>query len=46
MALPFDAAEKQALLEARDAETRKAALLALLEIDAAVDDGDEPPSMQ
>jgi Lon protease-like protein len=45
MALPFEPAEKQALLEAPDAETRKAALVALMEIDAAEDD-DEPPSMQ
>jgi len=46
MALPFYPAEKQALLEAIDAEARKQALLALLEIDANLDDGDEPPSMQ
>jgi Lon protease-like protein len=45
MALPFEPAEKQALLEAQDAEARKIALVALMEIDAA-EDGDEPPSMQ
>jgi Lon protease-like protein len=45
MALPFEPPEKQALLEAPDAMTRRAALLALMEIDAA-EDGDEPPSMQ
>jgi Lon protease-like protein len=45
MALPFEPPEKQALLEAPDALTRRAALLALMEIDAA-EDGDEPPSMQ
>jgi Lon protease-like protein len=45
MALPFEPPEKQALLEAPDAMSRRAALLALMEIDAA-EDGDEPPSMQ
>ncbi|HQU04186.1 MAG TPA: LON peptidase substrate-binding domain-containing protein [Acidocella sp.] len=34
MACPFDAEEKQALLEARDAQQRAQALLALLEINA------------
>ena len=45
MALPFEPPEKQALLEAPDTPTRRAALLALMEIDAA-EDSDEPPSMQ
>ena len=45
MALPFDAAEKQALLEAADLEARRAALTALLRIDAAVDD-DNPSPLQ
>jgi Lon protease-like protein len=45
MALPFDAVEKQALLEAPDCTLRREALIALLEIDA-VEDGDEPHSMQ
>lgn len=44
MALPFDKAEKQALLEAVSPADRRAALVALLEIDAAEDD--EPPSLQ
>jgi uncharacterized protein len=44
MALPFDNAEKQALLEARDPSERRQALIALLEIDAAEDD--EPPQLQ
>lgn len=42
MALPFEAAEKQALLEAEDLAARRAALTALLRIDAAADDDDEP----
>jgi len=48
MALPFDVAEKQALLEAPGVEQRRAALTALLEIDAAAeqDDDDDPPSLQ
>ena len=45
MALPFDAAEKQALLEACDLEARRSALTALLRIDAAVDD-DNPSPLQ
>ena len=45
MALPFEPPEKQALLEAADATSRRAALMALMEIGAA-EDGDEPPSMQ
>jgi Lon protease-like protein len=45
MGLPFDAAEKQALLEAPTLAERAAALIALLEIDAAGGD-DGPRSMQ
>ena len=45
MALPFDPAEKQALLEAPTLAERETTLVALLEIDAAGDD-DEPPRMQ
>jgi Lon protease-like protein len=45
MGLPFDAAEKQALLEAATLEDRAATLTALLEIDAAGGDGD-PPALQ
>jgi uncharacterized protein len=44
MALPFDKAEKQALLEAGTVSDRRAALIALMEIDAA--DDDEPSSLQ
>jgi Lon protease-like protein len=44
MALPFDKAEKQALLEAGTPSDRRAALIALMEIDAA--DDDEPSSLQ
>jgi hypothetical protein len=46
MALPFDPAEKQALLEAGALTQRREALCALLEIDAADTEGDEPQSMQ
>jgi uncharacterized protein len=47
MALPFDAVEKQALLEAPTATERRSALIALLEIDAAGShDDDEPPALQ
>ena len=48
MALPFEPAEKQALLEAPDLDARRATLEALLAIDAALDDdeGDAPPSIQ
>jgi Lon protease-like protein len=47
MALPFEPAEKQALLEAADAAERREALVALLEIDAAsTADDDEAPSVQ
>jgi Lon protease-like protein len=45
MALPFDATEKQALLEADCLGARRQALTALLEIDAA-ESSDEPPSLQ
>jgi uncharacterized protein len=45
MALPLGPAEKQALLEAATLDERRAALAALLEIDAAGDD-DDPPSVQ
>ncbi|MFY8139728.1 MAG: peptidase S16, partial [Caulobacter sp.] len=40
MGLPFEAAEKQALLEAATLEDRAATLTALLEIDAAGGDDD------
>jgi uncharacterized protein len=50
MALPFDPAEKQALLEAPGLEERRIALSTLLEIDAAFgpdeDDETPPPSVQ
>lgn len=46
MALPFDPMEKQALLEAPTMADRRETLVALLEIDAAVSDDDEPPSIQ
>lgn len=46
MGLPFDAAEKQALLEAPGFPERYKALTALLEIDALEDGDDEPHSMQ
>ncbi|MDR6626756.1 LON peptidase substrate-binding domain-containing protein [Caulobacter segnis] len=46
MALPFDPMEKQALLEAETIFERKATLTALLEIDAAGGDDDEPTSIQ
>lgn len=45
MALPFEPAEKQALLEARDLENRLDALVALMEIDTADPDG-EPTTLQ
>ncbi|MCC7266352.1 MAG: LON peptidase substrate-binding domain-containing protein [Caulobacteraceae bacterium] len=45
MGLPFDPAEKQALLEAHTLADRCAILTALLEIDGALDD-DEPPPVQ
>lgn len=46
MALPFEPAEKQALLEAETLAAREDALVALLEIDAALDDDQEPPPVQ
>ena len=46
MALPFDAVEKQALLEAPSVCDRRQALMALLQIDAAGMDDDEPPALQ
>jgi Lon protease-like protein len=48
MALPFEPAEKQALLEAPGADERRATLEALLAIDAAgdEDDDDSPPLLQ
>jgi len=46
MALPFDPAEKQALLEADGLAERRAALIALLEIDAAAGDPDDRQSLQ
>jgi Lon protease-like protein len=46
MALPFEPAEKQALLEAGDLCGRREALVALLEIDAAPIDPDDIPPMQ
>ncbi|MNI32806.1 Lon protease 2 [compost metagenome] len=47
MALPFEPAEKQALLEAMTLGDREAALTALLRIEAAAPDDDDPgPAMQ
>ncbi|HEY1562544.1 MAG TPA: LON peptidase substrate-binding domain-containing protein [Caulobacteraceae bacterium] len=52
MALPFDPAEKQALLEADDPDARRATLEALLAIDAALsetsgdEEGDASPTIQ
>ena len=46
MALPFEAAEKQALLEAVSLTDRSGVLTALLTIDAAADGDGEAPSMQ
>jgi len=47
MALPFDPSEKQALIEARTLADRRAALVALMEIDIAGRSGeDEPGSLQ
>jgi len=47
MALPFDPPEKQALLEARQLNERREALVALMEIDAqAPDEEDAPQSLQ
>lgn len=45
MALPFESAEKQAILEGPDLEDRRLALVALMRIGAAVaEDDDAPPS--
>ena len=46
MALPFEPAEKQALLQADTLDSRVQALTALLEINAAADGDEEPPSVQ
>jgi len=46
MGLPFEPAEKQALLEAPGLAERFAALTALLEIDGAQEADDAPPSVQ
>ena len=47
IALPFEAASKQLLLESPSLLERAEALIAILEIDTAVDPDDgEPPSMQ
>ncbi len=43
MALPFDPAEKQALLEAPRLNERREALVALMEIDAQVPDEEDAP---
>ena len=46
MALPFDASEKQALLEAFSPDDRRAALIALMSIDSSSPPDGAPPSMQ
>lgn len=46
MALPFESAAKQALLEASDLDARTGVLTALLAIGAAEDDDEEPPAVQ
>ncbi len=46
MALPFEPAEKQALLEAQAVEDRQGALVALLQMGAAAPGGDDDPSIQ
>jgi Lon protease-like protein len=46
MALPFDAAEKQALLEAATPRDRRSALVTLLRIDGAEGGDDAAPSVQ
>lgn len=46
MALPFEPAEKQALLEAADLEARLETLRALLRMGAAAGEDDDPPSVQ
>lgn len=45
MALPFDPPEKQALLEARELNERREALVALMEIDAKAPDEEDAPHM-
>jgi Lon protease-like protein len=45
MALPFDHAEQQALLEAKDLDARRQTLIALLEIDGA-EGGEDQPARQ
>lgn len=46
MALPFDSTEKQALLEATDADDRRAALVTLLRFDAAGGSQGDPSGLQ
>jgi Lon protease-like protein len=46
MALPFGSPEKQALLEAETLMLREDTLVALLEIEAASNEDDDPPSLQ
>lgn len=46
MALPFGPPEKQALLEAATLAERENTLVALLEIEAASNDDEDPPSLQ
>ncbi len=46
MALPFEPAEKQALLEATDLQARLDTLRALLRMGAAAGEDDEPPPVQ
>ncbi|MBC7669958.1 MAG: LON peptidase substrate-binding domain-containing protein [Gemmatimonadaceae bacterium] len=46
MALPFEPVEKQALLEAPTLTDRRETLVALLEIDAALGDDEEPGMLQ
>lgn len=46
MALPFEPAEKQALLEAADLRKRRLALVALMQIGAASGEDDPSPSIQ
>jgi Lon protease-like protein len=44
MLLPFEPAEKQALLEAPSVDDRREALIALMEIDTAGRSGEDEPS--
>jgi Lon protease-like protein len=46
MALPFEPVEKQALLEAPTMADRRETLVALLEIDAAAGDDEDPTMIQ